>query len=213
MQPPTDHSNRPASYWEDNDPLAAILRNVKGTRRRQMIRDFWAAGRAEELDPALLADQTDPELKGFLERLHPTFMGGEYLPDLLPTEVEIARIELESTTADVISIRARREPGGERIHYRIVDEYDSTFRITPETTEEPLTQDELVRMIDTVDGGEGGGLAMCYTRMNAESGADPESLRHFTTVRSECYPELIDHYDRIHAEWVEQARREPSRNG
>ncbi len=32
----------------------------------------------------------------------------------------IARIELESTTSDVISIRARWEDG--QIHYRVVDE-------------------------------------------------------------------------------------------
>lgn len=109
----------PCSYWEDNDPLATILRNVKGTNRRQMIRDCWNSGRIEDLDPALLVDEAAPALRNFLECLHPSFMGGEYLPDLLPTEVEIARIELQSTTSDVISIRARYEPGDAIIHYRI----------------------------------------------------------------------------------------------
>jgi hypothetical protein len=36
-------------------------------------------------------------------------MGGEYLPDYEEGDVEIARIELESTTADVISIRVKKE--------------------------------------------------------------------------------------------------------
>ena len=36
-------------------------------------------------------------------------MGGEYLPDCIAGETEIARIELESTLADVTSIRAKRE--------------------------------------------------------------------------------------------------------
>lgn len=199
---------RPASYWEEGDPLSAILRNVKGTRRREMIRDFWNNGLLETLDPALLADNTDPELRQFLESLDPTFMGGEYLPDLLPTEVEIARIELESTTADVISIRARRVPGDELIHFRIVDEYDTTFGISPETAAEALTHRELVRLIDTVDGGEWGGLGMCYNLANHESGCDPESLRHFTSVSSDFYPDLFDHYDDIHEQWVTEACRE-----
>ena len=92
-------SFRPNSYWEDNDPLAAILRNVKSTNRRQMITDYWNAGRLEELFPENLADDPGPDAQLFLERLHPSFMGGAYLPDFLPTEVEIARIELKSVTA------------------------------------------------------------------------------------------------------------------
>ena len=84
---------RPASYWEDNDPLSAILRNVKGSNRRQMITDYWNAGKIEELEAPLLADSTDPGLRSFLESLHPSFMGGEYLPDLRPTEVEVAMLQ------------------------------------------------------------------------------------------------------------------------
>jgi hypothetical protein len=195
---------RPHSYWKDNDPLVAILRNVKGSRRRQMIRDYWNAGTIEDLDPALLADETDPELLGFLGQLHPSFMGGEYLPEYLPTEVEIARIELQSVTSDVISIRARRESGDSLIHYRILDEYGTTFDIDPETSAEPLTHDELVRLIDTVNGGEAGGLGLCFNQMNLD-GSGAESLRHFTTVRSDFYPDLHSHYDAIHEQWVEEA--------
>jgi hypothetical protein len=48
-------------------------------------------------------------------------MGGEYLPDRRDTEVEIARINIDSTTSDVTSAYAR--PGKDRIDYRVVDEY------------------------------------------------------------------------------------------
>jgi hypothetical protein len=41
-----------------------------------------------------------------LGQIHPTFMGGEYLPNYCRQEVEIARIALASTTSDVISLRA-----------------------------------------------------------------------------------------------------------
>ena len=67
---------RPQSYWEDADPLSAILRNVTGENRRRMITDYWNAGRLEELDGALLRDEPDEESKLRLGRIHPSFMGG-----------------------------------------------------------------------------------------------------------------------------------------
>ena len=45
-----------------------------------------------------------------------------YLPNLRVGEVEIARISIESTTGDVTAVYARKL--GERIHYRVVDEYE-----------------------------------------------------------------------------------------
>jgi hypothetical protein len=65
----------------------------------------------------------DDESQQRPDYVHPHFMGGEYLPSYGRQEVEIARIELASTTSDVISLRAR--PTGSRIRYRIVDEYES----------------------------------------------------------------------------------------
>lgn len=195
---------RPSSYWEDNNPLAAILRNVKSTNRRQMITDYWNAGRLEELFPENLSDDPGPGAQQFLERIHPSFMGGAYLPELLPTEVEIARIELKSTTSDVISIRARHEPSSDFIHYRIVDEYDTDFGFEPTTSTEPLTHDELVALLDNADGIAGVGLALCYNEMNFEGMGDAESLRHFTTVSSLFYPDLEDHYETVFDRWVEE---------
>jgi hypothetical protein len=121
---------RPESYWDDqSDPLSAVLRNIKGRNRRQMIRDYWAQGRLEDLDDSLLQPELSEDQRDRLGRIHPSFLGGEYLPSYLPQEAEIARIELESTTADVISIRARRA-GEHQIRYRIVDEYDTEFTVS-----------------------------------------------------------------------------------
>ena len=84
-----DYEFRPVSYWEqDPDPLTAILRNVKGRNRRQMIRDYWEAGRLDELDDSLLAGELDDGVRHKLGRIHPSFMGGEYLPDVQPQETE-----------------------------------------------------------------------------------------------------------------------------
>lgn len=202
-------SFRPASYWEDPDPLSAILRNVRGANRRQMIIDYWNAGKIEKLDPGILVDKLDPEARRRLGAIHPTFLGGEFLPDLLPTEVEIARIELASTTADVISIRARREPGDELIHYRIVDEYETEYQISPESSAEPLTQAELVRLIDTADEGEppSCGPSLRYNRILFDCEGEPEALREFTTVSSTIYPSLFDHYQAFYEQWYREERR------
>src|SRR4051812_5363179 len=72
-----------------------------------------------------------------LGNLHPAFLGGAFLDDALPGEVEIARIELRSTTADVMSVRAR--PAGDGIAYRIVDEYEDEWRIPRDESAQPLT--------------------------------------------------------------------------
>jgi len=131
-----DYQFRPSSYSEPQDPLETILLNVKGTNRRKMIRDYWKAGKIDELNETLLQDSIDGGQRHSLEMIHPSFMGGEYLPDLEGSETEIARIELESTTSDVISIRTALDPAGFR--YRIVDEYDSEFEQPFETSEQWL---------------------------------------------------------------------------
>jgi hypothetical protein len=138
------------------------------------------------------------------------FMGGEYLPDYRPGEVEIARIELKSTTGDVISIRARKSGSG--ISYRVVDEYDTEFRQARETSARPLTLGELIEFLDnsTADGLPGG-LGLGYNEMNAES-TGRACLRHFTSVTSEFYPGLDSHYEQVFADWVaeeEEASAEP----
>ena len=84
---------------------------------------------------------------------------------------EIARIELQSTTSEVISIRARPLEGG-RTGYRIVDEYERDFGISQQLSEAPLNLGELVDLIDGArkspeEGYYGAGLALCYNDANA----------------------------------------------
>ena len=131
---------RPQSYWDSANPLTAILGNIKGENRRQMARDFITGSAAEilgEINSDLLADVIDDGLRNELGSLHPSWMGGEYLPDYLPGEVEIARIVLASVTQDIISVRARRRRGGTRILYRIVDEYRMSPRTASPATQSP----------------------------------------------------------------------------
>jgi len=201
-----DYAFRPESYWDVSDPLQAILVNVKGTRRRQIIRDYWQAGTIAKLERGLLRDNLTEEDRVGLGKIHPSFMGGEYLPDYAEGEVEIARIELESTTADVISIRVKKE--GERIAYLIVDEYETEFNILPTHSDKPLTLSELVRLIDGAM--EEGSLGLYYTQMNYEEGERSiewlDQMRHFTRVESVFYPQLNLHYEKLLDLWYEEEK-------
>jgi hypothetical protein len=210
-----DYHFRPESYWAvANDPLEAALRNVKGRNRREMIRDYGEAGTLEQLDDSLLADTLDTESRVSLGRIHPSFMGGEYLPNYGRSEVEIARIELESTTCDVFSLRAR--PAGLRIKYRLVDEYESEFRLPQQTSTRPLSLGELIRFLDSVKQADNDGepswcqfgFVLLWNQSNLECGDDLDSLRDFTRVSSDYYSDLASHYAETIEEWYEARLRE-----
>src|SRR6476620_2590520 len=102
---------RPQSYWDHPDPVSAIPSNIKGQNRRQMIAAV-ITGRAPahvgEIPSGFLEARLDDSTRAELGVTHPSWMGGEYPPDYLPGEVEIARIVLDSVSQDVISFRARR---------------------------------------------------------------------------------------------------------
>ncbi len=195
-----DYDFRPQSYGVTTDPLQAILAKVQGTKRRQMIRDYWAEGRLEELADTHLKDVLTEEQRASLGAIHPSFMGGEYLPSYGEGEVEIARIELQSTTADVISVRARHEAG--MIRYFVVDEYETEFRVEPESSPEPLTLAELIALIDGA--ADEDSLATCFTIMNYEGDKSLDGLeriKDFTTVESDFYPQLALHYQKVTHRW------------
>ena len=202
--PNIDYGFRPESYWSDKDPLCAILRNVKGEKRRQMIIDYWDAGRLDELEADLLAEEVDEVTRDRLGKIHPSFMGGKYMPGYLPLEVEIARICLQSTTSDVISMRARPVAPG-RIAYRVVDEYDTVFSFPIRESEAPLTLSDLIRQFDEGSmedpGFPYGGLSLGYNKLNSKY-TDHKQLRHFTRISSDIYAQLHAHYEHVFAEWM-----------
>ena len=97
-------------------------------------------------------------------------MGGEYLPPLRKGEVEIARISLESTTADQISVRARRV--GERIRYRIVDEYEFKYVCHPASSDSPLSLRDLIGLMESAS--DGGSIIFPILAMNSRDSRSDE---------------------------------------
>ena len=131
----------------------------------------------------------------------PRNMGGEYLPPLRKGEVEIARISLESTTADQISVRARR--GRERIRYRVVDEYmeTSTYVCHPASSDAPLSLRDLIGLMESAS--EGGSIIFPILAMNSRD-SDPAELATFITVTSDFYADLGRYYRALIDAWLEQ---------
>jgi hypothetical protein len=171
-----------------------LLSRIKGEHRKRDARKLLETGWMEELREFLLAEGLDDETRAMVSRMHPMLMGGEYLPDYEEDEVEIARVSLKSTTADVISIRARPSPEG--IRYRIVDEYEKVFHCGPEVSERPLTMGELIELVDKTEADvwQGRDLVSCWRDYNLEADDyDPEyaeELVDFVTVSSDFYTQL-----------------------
>jgi len=170
-----------------------------------MIRDYYAAGKLDELSNELLSDSLNEEVRISLGKIHPIFMGGEYLPNYGRQEVEIARIALASTTSDVVSLRAR--PTGSRIKYSMLDEYNTEFCLPQKTSCRPFSLRELIRFLDSVDHPEVDpswkcfGFVLSYNQCNLDRGTDLERLQDFTSVSSDYYPDLGTHYCQVIEEW------------
>lgn len=193
-----DADLRPRSYFV-TDAETAVLARIKGKLRREAARSWGPL----EVDPSIRAESLTTEERIAAGRIHPALMGGEYLPDLGESEVEIARFELESTTSDVISLRAQQAEG--IIRYRIVDEYETDYEISPRGSVEPLTFRELVEMINKI---ETYGLPRSLRELNYGAWAPDhnaaERLKSFVHVSSEYYPELSEYYEDEAAEWLEE---------
>ena len=215
-----DLEYRPPSSWETPGPVAAVRSAIKGQNRRQLFTDFVAGelgSEVEQLEPELLAESLDEGTRRMLGRLHPHWMGGEYLPNALPGEVEIARIVLQSVTQDVISIRARRRRGGRRIFYRIVDEYGDdpdrgAWRCRPASSAAPLSLGQVIALIEGAEDpdfdGHPGTLPDRLRDM--QEGADPEDVVGFVNLESAFYPTLATYFERDAAAWLRSKRRELS---
>jgi hypothetical protein len=161
------------------------------------------AGRLDDIFDFLAKSALDDEERQAIGRVHPAFMGGEYLPDLADNEVEIARITIASTTQDVTSVFARR--GKSRIHYRVVDEYggETLTGKTERTSTKPLTLGELEAFLNAA------WSIYEVLEMNfGDDGYEPERVLAFTSASSQFYPQFGRLYAARIAGWTMELRDE-----
>ena len=204
--PGIDLDYRPGSYFWALDTNVLLPSGISGAARRELFCARIEAGVTahDGLDAELL----DKVMREAWGRVHPSNMGGEYLPPLRKGEVEIARISLESTTADQISVRARRVR--ERILYRVVDEYmeSSTYACHPASSAFPLCLRDLIGLMETAS--EGGSIIFPILAMCSRDSRSDE-LATFITVGSDFYPELGRYYRALTDAFLEERAREDAR--
>jgi hypothetical protein len=190
-----DLSFRPDSYWATNSALL----NVKGEIRRREIQQAIEDGRLDEIPEAIQGTTLPGDVLDIAGKMDPQFMGGEYLPDYKKNEVEIARVALDSTTCDVTSVRARKS--GDRIRYRVLDEYETEYCLHRQTSVRPLTLGQLIDLMESSTDGPNTGLVKPHWPYQE---GPPEEAVAFTTVSSVYYPQLADWYEQEADKWVRE---------
>lgn len=135
---------RPSGYFWAKEQRIFLTSDIKGAQRRKYYQRLLDSGDQEAIEDFVLKSTLSDRERRAAGSFHPSFMGGEYLPDCKLMEVEIARIGIASTTGDVTCIYALKV--ADHIVYTIVDEYDGESLDGPSvcTSREPLTLKELV---------------------------------------------------------------------
>ena len=197
-----DLSFQPNTYWDLRDVLTHVEAKIPGKVRKELIKHALQNG--ETVPSEYLKSSLSGELKQSIGSIDPSFLGGEFLPELGENDVIIASINLKSTTADVIAVIARLTNKG--IEYRIEDEYmesypegEEHYKVQPNFSKEPLSFKELINLIDNAR--EGGGLIDAAKNYYPE---EPEEYYDFATAESAFYPQLEDWYDESNDEWLEE---------
>lgn len=173
---------RPAGYFRPQALENYRLAQVKNSQVRAHLRRLLASERHDEVARILReAGVSDQDCRA-LERIHPLYMGGNYLPNPRPGEVEIARIQIYSTTGDVAAVYARRV--GRRIRYRVVDEYAGETLEAKATRDsmKPLALRALHDFLTSVWGLHG--------ILEANFEGDVEGMLGFFVAESDFYPQL-----------------------
>ncbi|PIU40790.1 MAG: hypothetical protein COS99_08710 [Candidatus Omnitrophica bacterium CG07_land_8_20_14_0_80_42_15] len=204
-------SSRPKSYWSLEAADTLVFANIKGEQRKRFIKSIAEEGNIEKLESFMLSDTLTDEERKAIGRIHPMFMGGEYLPDYKSNEVEIARISYASTMGDVVSIRAKFKKG--MIKYRIVDDFELNpplkYSFTPRQSKKPLSPGELIKFINSIksDGNdECPGLIDDSRNFHVKEGTQPQDMIGFITVSSVFYPDLENYYKDQEKEWLIQQK-------
>lgn len=178
--PATSMAYRPRDYFGRYDMQTELMTRVKGTIRRQALRNALEGGQLDQIPVEVKQAALDEPSRQMIGSIHPSFMGGEYLPRIKSGEVEIARISIQSTTGDVTCLYAR--PVGDRIVYRMADEYEGSTLENPttRTSTKPLTMGQMISFFL-----KSWNLFECL-ECNYED--DPDSQLAFFSAESEYYP-------------------------
>jgi hypothetical protein len=202
MKKRIDGSYRPTNYFWAYDRGIRLASNIKGAERKALYKRLLKEGDSGTCDELLTQTSLTVEQRR-LANVHPAFMGGEYLPDCGPDEVEIARITIASTTQDVTCIYAKRVASG--IEYRVVDEYEG-MTLDDETTHhktEPMALSELIQFFMTA-----WDLRVVLDANFVEHGYPRSHARGFIVdASSSFYAQFEDAIDNLVEDWIRSTKR------
>jgi hypothetical protein len=199
-----DLGYRPTSYFWASDHHIPLVSDIKGAARRKFYELGLEHGPADFVEPDLQRHALSEDQRQAIGRIHPAFMGGEYLPTARGGEVEIARIAIASTTQDVTSVYARQV--GQRIHYRVVDEYggETMEGKNTRTSTHPLTLEQLV---DFFLGAWN--LIGCLDCNFGDDGHNPDRIHDFIVDASSSFYGEFDRLVRARVDdWLDTIPRE-----
>jgi hypothetical protein len=181
---------RPKSYFWPLGLRRHLLAQVKGAERKAALRELFDAGLRAPIPSILTTSSLTAPERQVLGRIHPAFLGGEFLPDLKQDEIEIARITIASVTQDVTSVYARR--GRYRIYYRVVDDYEGETLSgrSRRTSNRPLTLAELEQFLN-----EAWPLFQVLNMNFGADGYDVAAMLRFVTAESQFYPQFGELYE------------------
>lgn len=181
-KPPLDLSFRPLSFFSMHTKAQRSVANIKGEIRKELVREALSGGDSQDIQERYWKPSLGGNYRVNLGLIHPSLMGGEYLPDHGRDAVEIARISIESVTWDVTSVYAKK--GRHRIHYKVVDEYEgeTLWGRSKRTSVKPLTLKQLLEFF------------LCAwpleTVLRRNTGRTVEAAHAFVHASSEFYPQF-----------------------
>jgi hypothetical protein len=207
-----DFSFRPESYWPKSLNREQLLSRIKGKARRDFARATMEVSGSGYMDPFFGSKTLSKEERRSWGSIHPSLMGGEYLPDQPLGTVEIARISLASVTSDQIVIYARKT--AKNIRYSVVDEYGTHYKQPFYQRKDTIRLGEVIKIIDESEHPDGtytGGVV--FSTLSANGCQDDESLdESFVEVASAFYPDLGAYYKFAVREWYAKHQRENGDN-
>lgn len=177
-----DTQYRPDTYFWAQQHKVKLISDIKGAVRQKLYQHALQSGDLDTTELALFEPTLDAETRQQWGRIHPTCLGGEFLPRQKSEEVEIARIVIASTTQDVTCVYARQV--GQRIHYRVVDEYNGSGLSgkSVRTSVKPLKLCQLVNFLL-----ESWNLIACLDCNFESNGYPPDDIHNFIVDASSSF--------------------------
>ena len=130
---------------------------------------------------------------------------GAFVDEDLPSGiVEIACLHLASGLGNTISIRATETASGYTLS--AADEYGETFKIKPSKIDSPLSNEQLLEAVKTLEWRDGGGRV--YQLREDESESVGEEAAEFISATSDIYPAFESFIEADNQAWLAQKQGE-----